>query len=691
MKKLIGILSVVLFSVVSVFAAEWRSAIYDNVVNDISIVGNKIYTATNGGIEVFSKDGTNLPGESLPWQIQTTVSNNLPANDVYSIAVRPDGYIFAMGYNWLSWLPTEYKSWQDRMVKKTPDRSSIGYDLAITQKGVYAALTDGLYLNGGGMWEKIPLTHDVYRIAAGNDGTIWGTWSQGIFYLDTAGHETFWKVGDQLIAGSPLNISVWGDTVVASGETGIYVFLSGTASSFTVIAYDPAMPQNNAGAVAYFKGRYYVGQRDGDLWYCSINPFSGWKQSMPSSENESLTPSELEAFGGLINCLATDGEKLYVGTNNKMWVYDGANFSQMSVTGIHYPHDNNITLINTANTGRILVGGASDGYRYDVGSDAPSLNSSAENIYGAVNTSFVDKNGALWLGKNDHIEKGDSAFGIGIIDGPLNHPYWLVGDSGKNVWLVCAVPVLIASYAGSGSWANKMDFPSQLAKEKILSVSSTGKRLWIGTDSSLYSYDFHGNWTYKKLQYSATRQVAGDIMVDGAVWVADAGYQDGKSDVKYINVNSSFTTSSWPYADRKINSIYVDLHTTVWVCTDSGVYYKDPINLWQAVPLRTSVGHTIADDYAHCVYVDSATNAVWFGTAGGLTVWHRSNLTSVKPALKPAMKTPLQKFSAQNVISYDIMGRRIANANRVACGLSIVRLSNGTMAKNMNLNTNRLR
>ena len=53
---------------------------------------------------------------------------------------------------------------------------------------------------------------------------------------------------------------------------------------------------------------------------------------------------------------------------------------------------------------------------------------------------------------------------------------------------------------------------------------------------------------------------------------------------------------------------------------------------------------------------------------------------------KPVMKTSsFQKVFTQNVF-YDIMGRKIANANRAAYGLNLIRLPNGTMVKNLNFN-----
>jgi hypothetical protein len=678
MKKLIGVLSVVLFSVVSIFASEWQSAIYDNIVDDICIVGNKVYTATNGGIEIFSKDGKNLPGESAPWKVYTTVNGNLPENYVDDIAVRSDGYIFARGYYWLSWLPTEYKSWQDGQIKKTSDRSSIGYDLVVSDRGAYAALMDGLYYNGGGTWEKISVPHIPYRLALANDGTLWMTWSGGIFSLDTAGHIKDWQAG-KMVAGAPLNIAVWGDTVIVSGTSGAYIFTPDTASSPWVLAYHPQMQQDNNSSVAYFKGHFYVGQKDGSLWWFN----SGWK----------LISTPMYIFYGSINCLATDGDKLYLGTNNKTWVYDGTGFTWLSVTGVHYPHDNNILHVNRDNTGRILVGGWSGGYCYDNTVNSPMLNSSVQNIPDNVVTSLVDIYGNEWIGSSGYINVNNKPVYLPNLENGL-FPYWLVRGTANgttDVWMVTANPTSLQFYAGGSHWFSPPDAPAQLAGEKVLSVNSTGKRVWIGTDSSLYSYDFHGNWTYKRMQYSTVRFVAGDFNVDGGVWVADGGYAGGAYDVTYYNVNYAGSVRySWPYQQRRPNAIYLDHHGRVWACTDSGVYYKDPINLWQALPLTSGSSRNLADNYVNTIYVDSATDAVWFGTAGGLTVWHRLTSTSVN-SVKPALKvSPI--LPGQDVVYFDIAGRKInpSNISNLARGQIIFRRVNGVIEK-MNLNLNRLR
>jgi hypothetical protein len=693
MKKLIACLSIAFLYCVSAFAAEWQSAIYDNIVNDICVTGDKIYTATNGGVEVFSKDGRNLPGESTSWKIYTTVSNSgfatLPRNFVKSLAVDTNGDIFAMGNGWFGCGINS--SYWDIPVQNAED-------VAIGPDGVKWAIMSinnrhGLYRLKSIGWEYITMPAQVpladfsigtCRIAVGDYGkdkdsifcTLWGTCPTGIFRYDAiTATVKVWPIG-KMVAGSPLDIAVWEDKVIAAGESGTYIFTADTEASPWVLAYPPEMPHNNGGSVAYFKGHFYLGQRDGGLWMFD----AGWKNKVPANN---------QAYGGSINCLATDGNKLYIGTNNKMWVYDepGSIVPQLAVTAVHYPHDNNITHINRDNTGRILVGTSSGGYRYDNTDISPMLNSSSQNISDDIVTSLVDIYGNEWVGKGGYINMNDKPVYLPNLEYGL-YPYWLIrgtANSTTDVWMVTTNPTNLRFYAGGSSWFIPPDAPAQLVKEKVLSVNSTGKRVWIGTDSSLYSYDFHGNWTYKRMQYSTVRFVAGDPNVDGGVWVADGGYADGAYDIEYHNVNYAGNVQySWPYHNRKPNAVYLDHHGRVWACTDSGVYYKDPINLWQAVPLVSGSNRNLADNHVNTIYVDS-TNAVWFGTAGGLTVWHRSASTSVRPASSPAMKIPaLQKLSAQSVI-YDVGGRKILNGKIPARGV-FIEVINGKTIKHMNIN-----
>jgi hypothetical protein len=677
MKKLI-VSAVLLLSVCfSVFASEWQSVIYDNQVNDISVVGNKVYTATNGGIEVFGKDGQKVFGENnLPWKIYTTVNSDLPRNFVNSLSADSSGDIFAMS-NVRSWFVCKTNDyWNNIPVQEAED-------IVIGSDGIRWAVLNinnrfGLYRDGGMGWEYISLSQEISGsincIAVGGYGkgkdsvfcTIWGTRSGGIFRYDamTATEKT-WKLGNQLNSGSPLNIAVWGDTVIASGESGSYIFTPDTASSPWVLAYNDFMPKNNGGSVAYFKGHFYLGQRGGSLWCFN----SGWQSLV-------FDPSSGWSGGG-INCLATDGEKLYIGTNYHVWVYDGKTFSTLAITGLQYPHDNNILSIAPDNSGRVLVGTAIGGYCYDVNDNSPALNNSAQNVSGNIITSFTDKDGTLWIGRLGSFERITKDGKSEVYDGgtwheAFNHPYWFVSSFG-NVALVTSFDNRVYSYAGQGTWACKSDQPERLAGEKILSVSSTGKHLFIATDSSAYINDFSGIWLTEKLFYAPNRKVCGDESIGTNAWIFEPNvfYSTGGGDITLHG--------TCPWSNRVINDVKFSDYQ-FFVATDSGTYCVAASGKAIDVPINK-----LADKWVNTIYIDSASNSVWFGTAGGLTVWHRLSPTSAKPAFKSGIKNIPQKFSGQNV-AYDIRGRKINNANHAAFVLNIVRLPNGMVKKEVTFN-----
>jgi hypothetical protein len=691
MNKLISFLVAALFSVISFASAEeFKSITFSNAIRDIAGDSANVYFATEGGIVVINKaTGTRS-------YHQTTV-NNLPGNSVSSLAVSARGIWATGGLDWVSFLPKGSTTWEDKYAKLASGNGPITYDLVARGNITWAAMVDGLYFDTNGTWREKGLLHDVQQMAIGDSGELWMI-NASLIALLKNNIDRVWIVGADLIAGRPFGIAVSGDSVVVPAESGFYLKVGN--SPWTVYAW----PMVNIGyyttrgipiPVAIFKGKIYFGTSESVV---AVNSPTAWADIVPGGILSS----------GKVNCLYADKEKLYIGTSGGIVTYDGKSLGYEHGS-IAKPHTNNIVQIASDNTGLMLVSGSYSGetyggYHYENNANSPSLNSSQQNVYGEVRGSFVDKDGVEWLDRFNYFER--KGITISLPTG-YGYPYYLVGDIERNPWLVATslsgAGISVFSYAGQGTWGNQLNAPANLAREKLLSVSSNGnymsaRRLWIATDSALYSYNFVSNWTYRKLGYSPVRQIAGDNITNDGVWIADqslVGVYGRLSDVKFIDLNNpSFSAPSWPYQGRVPTSIYVDYVSNVWVTTDSGVYFIDRASgssSWQAVPLRNSNGHTLADDYVNTVCVYPTTNAVWFGTAGGLTVWHRSTSTSVKPVINPSMKAP-SILSGKDVAYFDISGRRInpSNLNTLARGQIIFRRVNGVTEK-INLNFTRLR
>jgi len=697
MKKLKSAVLVVLFLLGSVFASidSLRSAVYDNSVYQTVSAKNFIYTATNGGIEIFTKDGSNFPGESTPWKVYTSLNSALPHNFVRSIAVDSSGITYVTGEHWCGYFMG--KAFYDIPVQDAED-VVIGKDnipwMIMTKNNQH-----GLYRNGGMGWEiqllpaQIPLA-DVSmgfcHIAIGNFGkgkdsvfqTLWGTCPTGIYSYDAiSGTCNVWRVGKELIAGAPLNISVWGDTVVASGETGIYVFLNGASSSPIVIAYPPetpanmgppSMPRNNLGSVAYLKGMFYVGQRDGQLYSCTMT-----------------SPFYLTYGNGVgddrvaTNCLVTDGQKLYWGTDWNMYIYPSSNGKPLvatAVTGIHYPHDNNIRIIVPDDSNRVLVAADNGGYCYEINANSPSLNSSAQNVSNHVVTYFVDRYGVEWIGRLGSFERKTKDGQSQIFDGGAAHemfhqPYWFVGDAVGDVVLVTSSNNCVWTYV-KGEWRCKNDQPARLSKEKILSVNSSGKHLFLATDNGIYFYDFVSIWATQPLSYSTNRKICGDESLGCKAWIAEG------SVLYTANGENVALHGACPWNNRIINDVFID-QDNLWIATDSGAIHMKMSGTVVPVPVDR-----LADKFVNTIRVVYANGErqIWFGTAGGITVWHQAMATEVKPALKSATKkAPL--LSEKDAIYIDLQGRTMAptNINNSARGKIIFQKVGGAI-KIMNLN-----
>jgi ligand-binding sensor domain-containing protein len=143
---------------------------------------------------------------------------------------------------------------------------------------------------------------------------------------------------------------------------------------------------------------------------------------------------------------------------------------------------------------------------------------------------------------------------------------------------------------------------------------------------------------------------------------------------------------SCPWSGRKINDLVID-QDNVWVATDSGAICVKMSGSVVPVSLDKIADKSV--NTIHIVYTNS-DKQIWLGTAGGLTVWHQSSVTtSVKPALKI---NQVRKNIHANVKYIDGRGREIAlgNIRNMAHEQIFVREASGVVTK-MNMNFNRLR
>ncbi len=641
MKKLIGLFALVLvFSLVS--AEEWSHIVTDNIVNDICLAGDEIYLATNGGVEIF--DGQD-------WIIHSRPDPLIKDNQVQAIVVNDQGDLWFMGSGWLTIAKDHVHEVHEAYIGWSAD-------LAIGPEGrVYAATGEAVYdiVLDDVLPVFLPQNHDAAnRIAVDSYGSLWGVSQAGISkeyqYHGMTAHK-YWKA-DELAFGFPHNIASFGDIVLCPAMKGFYWKFILEGDDWHEVKWPEGFFLSIQVPCTIFQGLFVFGY--GGSIYLYDPEDSSW-----------AGPFSHEAFSE-VRCLAADEENLYIGTDNKMWVCEGGDiigqtFTQMSATGIRWAHSNNIRHIAPDNTGRILVGTYEGGYRYDV-SENPGFNSSQENVKGPVLASFVDNKGAEWVWANTELTRNGEQVNVPVSATGLHYPFWLLegpASSASNLWLLTSDPVhRLQVYAGEGTWANKVDQPSGLAEENILSASSIGQRMYIGTEEAIYAYDFKGNWSYKKLHKTNVRFVAtGDIT--GGVWVADGGYSDDEYNVKYFNFeNPTFSSpTSWPYKDICPTGIYLDEDKVVWVSTFQGAYYLDREESanWQAVPLDK-----LTDDVVRTIYVRKTDSGkqVWFGTAGGLTIWNKDSdqTTSIRRQSMP--KTNLIP-SRQKAKGYDLLGRRM--------------------------------
>lgn len=478
-----------------------------------------------------------------------------PGGPVYAIAQTPDGYL---------WLGTEkglvrFDGLNFRLFNHTNTASfPVGPVLDL--------MTD----SEGNLWIR-PQSRNM------------------LLYRDGTFYDVLHDLDGERSGVTAMCLGVKGEALFEVLAGGIFVYSGG---KFSRLAPAAALPNLLIISMAQTgDGKIWLGTRDAGLFYVTEGQMFAVTQELPDKK---------------INCLlAVDERQLWIGTDNGIVRWDGdrpeANaLGRIQALAITRDHQSNIWISTGNRLLRLTAGGVS---------------SLEEGYAGAVNAIFEDREGNLWIGSTQGIERlRDTAVMMYTVlkDRPSSGNGAIYIDAEGRIWFAPSDGGLYWQKDGqTGSLKN-----DGLDRDVVYSMTGSKGELWIGRRyGGLTRLRYEGNsfaaQTYTQAQGLAQNSnYAVHQSRDGTVWAGSISggltrFKDGKF-TRYTTVNG--------LASNTVTAILESSGGTMWFGTANGLCSLSQDN-W------TIYGGLdgLPPGSVNCLLEDSG-GAIWIGTDKGIAV-----------------------------------------------------------------------
>ena len=363
-------------------------------------------------------------------------------------------------------------------------------------------------------------------------------------------------------------------------------------------------------------GRTWLGTADKGLFFLSDGHMSAVKGELKNVKITSLLPLE--------------NGRLWVGTDRGIFECDGTELSHaklpsslrdVQVLAMIRARDSNIW-IGTAN-GLVRVNG--DGVSFDRGDHGGA---------GPVTALFEDREGDIWVGRPDEIERlRDSAFvtyspvdlrsgGIGPIFVGQQSLAWFAPSEGGLRWL---------RNGKTGSVTN-----DQISQDVVYSITGRDNDLWIGRQrGGLTHVRLDSGSIATKTYTQANGLPENSVYVahedsDGTVWAGTLSA--GVSEFRAGHF-TNYTTANG-LASNTVSAIEEGADGTIWFGTPKGLS-----SLAKSGWRNYSTADGLPSDVVNCLLEDS-TGTLWIGTTDGIAFLNRGQL-HMPHTLSEALHEPI--------------------------------------------------
>lgn len=441
---------------------------------------------------------------------------------------------------------------------------------------------------------ETPMT-TVLGLVADNENNLWIRLPGPALlrYRDGVFEDAMGKLGMPYSNITVMSKSNQRGLVVARLEEGVVVHDKGKFSlnlAATPLARSPVISILQAPA-----GDIWMGTRDAGLFRLSGGRVTAVSEGLPDTK---------------INCLLSDGERtLWVGTDRGVVQWDGTKLSTAGIPKVL----NQFQALSMARDrdGNIWVGTNSKGLlRFNTQGIAELDDGQSKDE--AVTAIFEDREGNLWTGRADGIERlSDSAFTtFGLTEGlPADGSIPIFVDAKDRLWFAPAVGGLWWVHGGQRGEI-KLD---GLDRDVIYSITGQGNDLWLGRQRGGLTRLRYRNGGYVAMTYTRRDGLAQDSVYsvhasrDGSMW---AGTLSGG--VSQLQGGKFTTYAAGGLASNTVPSMLETRDGSMWFATPNG------LSSFSGGQWRTyGLAEGLPSINVNCLYEDSE-GMLWVGTAAGL-------------------------------------------------------------------------
>jgi ligand-binding sensor domain-containing protein len=372
-------------------------------------------------------------------------------------------------------------------------------------------------------------------------------------------------------------------------------------------------------------GELWLGTRDLGLFRLFHDQSTAMNEALPDKK---------------VNCLLPDRERLWIGTDKGLTLWDGKTLTNPDVPAIL--RSTRIVAMAKDRDSNIWIGTNSQGLLRLNNQGVSAFDQQESRSTEAVTALFEDREGNLWVGRDSSIERlRDTPFVTYAMSEGLpsdrNGPVYV--DSEQRTWFA---PLSGGLYWLNGSQRGSID-QAGLNNDIVYSIAQATDGLWIGRQRGGLTHLHAQGVSMTATTYTRKNGLAQDSVFavhhsrDGAVW---AGTLSGGLSKFFRGKFTNYSVANG-MSSNTVTAIAEAADGTMWFATPAGVntYSK---GTWELFTSRDG----LPSDNVNCLLEDSH-GLFWVGTAEGL-VFESMRKFQVPPRIPAPLREPIFGLAESN-------------------------------------------